>query len=197
VAKSIKQAKICSLGAKCKGTCIEQSKNCLITNEPKVAIAATKLKGNLKPWPKSTKSVAWGRFAIAHTGHEKLFDSADKVLMSKASANHTKELTKLYPGKKFESVEKGLFNYLSGFKSPAPNVILGEDNKALGDQLIKYGLATKVTIIPRASVGSTASSSEARKRFRAGDSPQSLVDAGLFSTLPRAVYAQKLALDLQ
>jgi hypothetical protein len=190
-------AKVCSLGIKCKGTCIERAKDCLIANEPKVAIAATKLKGDLKAWPKAIKSVAWGRFAIVHSGHEKLFNSADKVLASKASASHMTELAKLYPGKKFEAVEKGLFNYLAGFKSPAPNVILGEDNKPLGDQLLKYGLAAKVTIIPRASAGSTASSSEARKQFRAGASPQSLVDSGLFSSLPRAIYAQKLALDLQ
>ena len=192
----MKSKKTCSLGANCKGTCIDRSKNCLLANEPKVAIAATKLKGDLKPWPKTTKSVAWGRFEVVHTGHEKLFKSADKVLASKASASHITELTKLYPKQKFESVEKGLFNYLSGFKSPAPNVILGEDNKALGDQLIKYGLATKVTIIPRESVGSTESSSEARRQFRAGVSPQSLVDSGLFSSLPRAIYAQKIALDL-
>lgn len=188
--------KACSLGASCKGTCIEKAKNCLIANEPKVAVAATKLKGDLKPWPKAIKSVAWGRFEVVHSGHEKLFESADKVLASKAPTRHIDELSKLYKGKKFESVEKGLFNYLAGFKSPAPNVILGEDNKGLGDQLIKYGLATKVTIIPRESVGSTASSSVAKAQFRAGASPQSLVDSGLFSSLPRAIYAQKLALNL-
>jgi hypothetical protein len=188
--------KTCSLGVKCKGSCIEQSKNCLLPNEPKVAIAVTKLKGDLKTWPKEIKSVAWGRFEVVHSGHEKLFNSADKVLASKATASHIAELTKLYKGKKFESVEKGLFNYLAGFKSPAPNVILGEDNKPLGDQLLKYGLATKVTLIPRASAGSTASSSEARRRFLSGDSPEELVKAGLFSNLARARYAQKLALDL-
>lgn len=188
--------KNCSLGANCKGTCIEKAKNCLVTGGPKVAIAATKLKGGLKPWPKAIKSVAWGRFEVVHTGHEKLFEGADKVLASKAPESHIASLSKLYKGKKFESVEKGLFNYLAGFKSPAPNVILGEDNKALGDQLLKYGLATKVTIIPRESVGSTASSSSARVQFRKGASPQSLVDSGLFSNLSRAIYAQKIALDL-
>lgn len=188
--------KLCSLGVKCKNTCIERSKSCLIPNEPRVAIATTKLKGDLETWPKAIKSVAFGRFEVVHTGHEKLFDKADKILMSKATGLHTKELAKLYKGKKFEAVDKGVFNYLAKFKTPAPNVILGEDNKSLGDQLLKYGLASKVTIIPRASAGNTASSSEARRLFRSGASPQSLVDSGLFSTLPRAIYAQKLALGL-
>lgn len=191
-----KKEKKCSLGAKCKGTCIEKSKQCLITNEPKVAITATKLKIDTRPWPKKIDSVAFGRFEVVHTGHEKLFNKADLVIVSKATENHIKELSKLYPDKKFETVEKGLFNYLATFKSPAPNVILGEDNKALGDQLLKYGLAKKITLIPRESVGSTASSSRARELFRAGASPQSLVDSGLFSTLDRATYAQKIALNL-
>lgn len=191
-----KSVKACNIGAKCKATCIAKGKDCLLTNEPKVSIAATKLKGDLKPWPKAIKSVAWGRFEVVHSGHEQLFNKAEKVLASKATERHIKTLSKLYPKLKFESVDKGLFNYLAGFKTPAPNVILGEDNKSLGDQLLKYGLATKVTIIPRESVGSMASSSLARKEFRAGTSPQALVDSGLFSNLDRAIYAQKLALDL-
>jgi hypothetical protein len=196
MSKKISKPKNCTLGASCKGTCIDKSKNCLVTNNPAVAVAATKLGTEQKPWPKGINSVAWGRFQVVHTGHEKLFNSADKVLASKASPAHIKELKKLYPDKKFESVDKGLFNYLSGFKTPAPNVILGEDNKALGDQLLKYKLATKVTYIPRESVGSTASSSRARELFRSGSSPQELVDSGLFESLPKAIYAQKIALDL-
>jgi hypothetical protein len=188
--------KNCTLGANCKGTCIDKSKNCLVTNSPAVAIAATKLGTEQKSWPKGITSVAWGRFRLVHSGHEKLFNSADKILASKATPEHIKELKKLYPGKKFESVDKGLFNYLSGFKTPAPNVVLGEDNKALGDQLLKYKLATKVTYIPRESVGSTASSSRATELFRKGASPQNLVDEGLFESLPKAVYGQKIALDL-
>lgn len=199
--KKLTGDKKCSIGAKCKGACIAKDKDCLIGNSPAVSVAASKIiadaKGELKPWPKEIKSVAFGRFEVVHSGHEKLFDKADLVLLSKATPAHVEQLSRLYPTKKFTTIEKGLFNYLATFKSPAPNVVLGEDNKSLGDQLLKYKVADKITIIPRESVGSTASSSRARELFRKGSSPADLVKERLFSNLDRATYAQKLALNLE
>lgn len=190
-----KQKAVCVQGAKCKNTCIAKDKNCLITtNEPKIAIAATKLKGNLKEWPKTVKSIAWGRMQVFTTGHEKLMKKADLTLLSKAPDSHIKKLTELFPSANFSTTDKGLFNYLAGFKTPIPNLILGEDNKPLGNNILKYNLAKKVTYIPRPQ--GAVSSSEAKKLFREGTSPEEMVKKGFFSSLASAQYAQKLSLDL-
>lgn len=83
---------------------------------------------------------------------------------------------------------------MAKYNTPIPNLILGEDNKPLGDQILKYNLAKKVTYIPRPP--GAVSSSEARALFREGKSPEEMVKRGFFSSLESAQYAQKLALDL-
>lgn len=187
--------KQCVVGANCKGTCISRAKDCLITsNSPEVAIAATKLKGNLKDWPKDVRSIAWGRMQLFTSGHEKLAKKADLTLLSKAPDSHIENLQSLFPKAKFATTDKGLFNYLAGFNDPIDKLILGEDNTPLGNQILKYGLAKKVEYIPRPE--GSVSSTEARKLFRAGTTPEQMVKKGFFSTLDQARYGQKIALDL-
>jgi hypothetical protein len=187
--------KSCTIGANCKGTCISKTKDCLITSgSPQVAVAVPKIKGDLKEWPKEVKSIAWGRMQLFTTGHEKLAKKADLTLLSKASDSHIKELSKIFPKAKFASTDKGLFNYLAGFNSPLKELILGEDNKPLGDQILKYGLAEKVTYIPRPP--GSVSSTEARKLFREGKTPEEMIKKGFFSNIEQARYGQKIALDL-
>jgi hypothetical protein len=182
-----KKAKNCELGANCKNTCISRLDTCRVTKEnPKVAVAATKIKGDLKPLPKGLHSVAWGRFKIFTTGHEKLAEKADMVLMSKADQLHVSELKKLFPNKEFASADKGIFNFLAQFNKPIPELILGADNKELGDNILKHKLAKKVTYIAREK--GAVSSSEARTLFQAGRTPQQMVDLGFFSSLKSAEY---------
>lgn len=177
----------CSLGANCKNTCISRADTCRVTKEnPGVSVAATKIKGDLKPLPKGLKSVAWGRFKIFTTGHEKLAEKADMILMSKADSSHVSELKKLFPNKEFASVDKGIFNFLAQFNKPIPELILGADNKDLGDNILKNKLAKKVTYIAREK--GAVSSSEARTLFQAGRTPQQMVDLGFFSSLKAAEY---------
>lgn len=192
----MKKAKsTCQIGATCKNTCISKNKECLgAVNEPKVAIAATKLKGNLKDWPKEVKSIAWGRMQVFTTGHEKLAKKEDLTLLSKAPDSHINKLKELFPKYNFATTDKGLFNYLAKYNAPIPNLILGEDNRPLGNNILKYNLAKKVTYIPRPE--GSVSSSEARKLFREGKSPEEMVKRGFFSSVASAQYAQKLSLDL-
>jgi hypothetical protein len=190
-----KQKSNCTVGASCKSTCIARNKDCQVTtNNPAVAVATTKLKGDLKEWPKGVKSIAWGRMQLFTSGHEKLMKASDLTLLSKASDKHINKLSELFPGNKFGTTEKGIFNYLSEYKKPIPNLVLGEDNKALGDNILKYGLAKKVTYIPRPP--GSVSSTEARALFRGGATPEDMVKRGFFSSEEQAIYGQKIALDL-
>ena len=177
-------------------TCISKAKDCLmVSNSPKISIAATKLKvgSDLKEWGK-TKSVAWGRMQLFTTGHEKLAKKADLTLLSKATDSHINNLSNIFPKFKFATTDKGLFNYLAQFNVPLNELILGEDNKPLGDQILKYGLAKKVTYIARPP--GSVSSSEARKLFREGLTPEQMIKKGFFSNIEQAIYGQKIALDL-
>jgi hypothetical protein len=190
-----KQKSNCTVGASCKSTCIARDRDCKVTtNNPTVAVATTKLKGGLKDLPSGVKTIAWGRMQLFTTGHEKLMRASDLTLLSKATDKHIDKLSKLFPGNRFETTEKGLFNYLAEFKTPIPNLVLGEDNKALGDNILKYGLAKKVTYIPRPP--GSVSSTEARALFRGGATPKEMVKRGFFSSEEQAIYGQKIALDL-
>jgi hypothetical protein len=130
--------------------------------------------------------IAYGRFVLVHSGHVKLFKTAEIVLVSNPGSGHCERLQKFWPDKLFVPVHGTVFKILANYSDI--ELILGQDNQYLGEQLLNAGVIDKLKLIPR-NPEKSFSSTKIRQAFDQGLSVGQVYSKGAFNSYELCQYA--------